>query len=91
MIEIPEKAIHQHTVVLGKTRSGKSSTLRVLIEYLLDQHKPVCILDPKGDWWGLKSSADGKRAAANCARKRGYSRFGSPREHTVTTNMHEEN
>jgi len=31
------------------------------VERLLDQKKPVCIIDPKGDWWGLKSSADGKK------------------------------
>jgi hypothetical protein len=24
--------------------------------------KRVCIIDPKGDWWGLKASADGKGA-----------------------------
>lgn len=58
---IPEKALDQHILVLGKTRSGKSSAMRVLVEHLLDEEKPVCIIDPKGDWWGLKASADGKR------------------------------
>jgi DNA helicase HerA-like ATPase len=60
--EIPEAVLTQHFVTLGKTRSGKSSTMRLLVERLLDLNKPVCIIDPKGDWWGLKSSADGKRA-----------------------------
>lgn len=59
---IPEAALGQHIAVLGKTRSGKSSVMRGLVEGLLDAEKPVCIVDPKGDWWGLKSSADGKRA-----------------------------
>lgn len=36
--------------------------MRGMVERLLDQDKPVCIVDPKGDWWGLKSSADGSRA-----------------------------
>lgn len=36
--------------------------MRLLVEGLLDRKKPVCVLDPKGDWWGLKSSADGKSA-----------------------------
>jgi hypothetical protein len=62
MSEIPDAVLTQHIVVLGKTRSGKSSTMRLLVEQLLDADKPVCIIDPKGDWWGLKSSADGKRA-----------------------------
>lgn len=56
----PEKILEQHLVTLGKTGAGKSSALRHAVEYLLDHKKRVCILDPKGDWWGLKFSADGK-------------------------------
>jgi hypothetical protein len=59
---IPEGAYSQNTIVLGKTRAGKSSTVRLVVEELLDAGKPVCIIDPKGDWWGLKSTADGKKA-----------------------------
>ncbi len=59
---IPEAALQQHVLVLGKTRSGKSSTMRGLVENLLDAGEPVAVVDPKGDWWGLKSSADGKSA-----------------------------
>jgi hypothetical protein len=40
--------------VLGKTGSGKSSALRHVVEHLLAHNKRVCIIDPKGDWWGLK-------------------------------------
>lgn len=59
---IPSAAARHNLIALGKTRSGKSSKLRVFAEGLLDAEAPVCILDPKGDWWGLKSSADGKKA-----------------------------
>lgn len=59
---IPDAALSQHVILLGKTRAGKSSVMRGMVERLLDQGKPVCIIDPKGDWWGLKSSADGKQA-----------------------------
>lgn len=59
---VPHKIFEQHTAVLGKTGSGKSSAMRYLVEELLDEKKPVCIIDPKGDWFGLKSSADGKSA-----------------------------
>lgn len=52
--------LRQHIIVLGKTGSGKSSTLRLLVEFLLQHKKRVCIIDKKGDWWGLKSGADGK-------------------------------
>lgn len=59
---IPDTVFSQHIAVLGKTGSGKSSVLRLFVEQLLDEAKPVCIIDPKGDWWGLKSSASGKSA-----------------------------
>lgn len=56
----PEEILTQHLVVLGKTGAGKSSALRHIVEHLLSQKKRVCIIDPKGDWNGLKVSADGK-------------------------------
>ena len=59
---IPEKVLDQHSVVLGKTGAGKSSTLRHIVEHLLSLKKRVCVIDPKGDWWGLKVSADGNGA-----------------------------
>lgn len=59
---IPPEALDQHVIGLGKTRSGKSSVLRYLVEDLLRRKKRVCIVDPKGDWWGLKSSANGRSA-----------------------------
>ena len=59
-LPIPPEALQQHVIVLGKTRSGKSSKVRVLVEWLLENKKRVVILSPKDDWWGLKSAADGK-------------------------------
>lgn len=59
---IPTRVLDQHLVILGKTGAGKSSALRHIVEHLLTLNKRVCIIDPKGDWWGLKSSADGKAA-----------------------------
>jgi len=58
---IPRAALAQHVIALGKTGAGKSSAMRLLVEGLLDDAKPVTIIDPKGDWWGIKSAADGKR------------------------------
>lgn len=60
-LPIPADAIAQHAIVLGKTGSGKSSKLRVIVEYLLAKRLPVTILDPKGDWWGLKAESGGKK------------------------------
>jgi hypothetical protein len=59
-LPIPVAALTQHTIALGKTRSGKSSKLRLCAEYLLDAGEALGIIDVKGDWWGIKSSADGK-------------------------------
>lgn len=61
-LAIPPACLRSHLVVLGKTGAGKSSVLRHLVEYLLSEKKRVCVIDPKGDWHGLTSSADGKRA-----------------------------
>jgi hypothetical protein len=58
----PQKVLDQHAAVLGKTGAGKSSAVRHVVEHLLDHKKRVCIIDPKGDWWGLKAAADGKGA-----------------------------
>src|SRR5690348_6580591 len=58
---IPEKVLEQHAMTLGKTGSGKSSATRHIVEHLLQQKKRVCIVDPKGDWWGLKFAGAGEK------------------------------
>lgn len=59
---IPLSILDAHLALLGKTGAGKSYALRGLIEMLLDHKRRVCIIDPKGDHWGIRSSADGKKA-----------------------------
>lgn len=61
-MKIPPAILAQHLAVLGKTGSGKSSVLRLLVESLLERNERVCVIDPKGDWYGLKSSRDGTKA-----------------------------
>src|SRR5260221_13957039 len=58
---IPVGALAQRVIALGKTGAGKSSAMRFLVEGLLDDGRPITIIDPKGDWWGIKSAAVGKR------------------------------
>lgn len=59
---IPAAALNQHIAILGKTGAGKSYFARGIVERLLDENKRVCIIDPKGDWFGLRLGASGKSA-----------------------------
>lgn len=59
---VPEGALALHVILLGKTRSGKSSKARLIVEYCLEAGQPVGIIDPKGDWWGIKLAASGRSA-----------------------------
>lgn len=61
-LKLPVDAVTQRISILGRTRSGKSHTAGVLVEEVLEARQQVVILDPKGDWWGLRSSADGRSA-----------------------------
>jgi len=60
-LELPEEAVTETFAILGKRGVGKTTTARVLTEELLEVGLPVLILDPTGVWWGLRTSADGRR------------------------------
>jgi hypothetical protein len=57
----------QHLAIVGKAGSGKTYAAKGLVEILLAEKRRVCILDPTGVWYGLRSSADGKRAGYSVA------------------------
>lgn len=82
---IPSEALRQHLVVLGKTGSGKSSALRHIAEHLLWASKRLCIFDPKGDWHGLKVTADGTSPGFPII---GFGDFKDPRGTDVPINAH---
>jgi uncharacterized protein len=61
---IPASALQQHIAILAKTGAGKTTTAKGVVEHVvsIDPGARVCILDSiKSDWWGLISSADGKK------------------------------
>lgn len=60
-VELPLDVITQTIAILAKRRAGKSYTMRKLVEQLLENSQQVVLVDPKGDQWGLRSSADGKK------------------------------
>lgn len=73
---ISDEALAQHIAILGKTGAGKSSIAKGAVEHLVAQGARVCVLDPiKSDWWGLTSSADGKKAGLP------FQILGGPRGH----------
>jgi hypothetical protein len=59
-LALPIDAVTETFLIFGKRGVGKTSTGTVLAEELIEAGQPVCVLDPKGDWWGLRSSADGQ-------------------------------
>lgn len=59
---IPDSALAQHIAILGKTGSGKTTAAKAAAELILDDGGRVCVVDPTGAWWGMKSSATGKSA-----------------------------
>ena len=59
-VELPVDVVTQTIAILAKRRAGKSYLSRRLVEQLHHARQQVVIIDPKGDHWGLRSSADGK-------------------------------
>lgn len=59
---LPVDVVTQVIAILAKRRAGKSYTMRRVVEQLFDAGQQIVLIDPKGDQWGLRSSADGKSA-----------------------------
>lgn len=45
-----EDLLAGHTTILGRTRSGKSWTMGVLLEELVKRHVPILVIDPHGEY-----------------------------------------
>jgi hypothetical protein len=58
-LALPIDAVTETFLIFGKRGSGKTTTSVVLTEEMISAGLPVCVLDPMGAWWGLRSSADG--------------------------------
>lgn len=54
-LDIPiDDFIAEGCAIFGIKGSGKSNTAAVIIEELLDIGMPMTIIDPDGDYWGLR-------------------------------------
>lgn len=59
-ISFPIDIVTQTVAIVAKRRVGKSFTMKKMVEQLFYAKQQVVIVDPKGDQWGIRSSADGK-------------------------------
>ncbi len=57
---IPSGVATQTIGILAKRGAGKSNAAAVLAEEMYDQSIPFIVIDPKGDWWGLRASRNGR-------------------------------
>lgn len=56
---LPLDAITQSIALLAVKRAGKSNAAAVMAEEMYHAGLPWVAIDPKGDWWGLRSDKDG--------------------------------
>lgn len=54
------KLLSRHISIIAKSGSGKSYTVGVLLEELLEKNIPVLVIDPHGEYSSLKSPNDNK-------------------------------
>lgn len=59
-LSFPLEVVTQSIGILAKRRAGKSFLAKKLTEQLHKAGQQVCIIDPKGDWWGIRYARDGK-------------------------------
>ncbi|MBV8780049.1 MAG: ATP-binding protein [Phycisphaerae bacterium] len=60
-IKLPVELTTRRSAIFGISGSGKSNTATVCIEGLLEAGEQIVLVDPKGEGWGLQTSADGKK------------------------------
>ena len=53
-------ALDERLAIVGTSGSGKTYAAKGLVEQLLGAGARICVVDPLGVWWGLRTSADGR-------------------------------
>ena len=59
-LKLPIDAITQTFAQIGRKGSGKTYLASMIAEQMLDVQAQVIVIDPIGNWWGLRVNADGK-------------------------------
>ncbi|HEX9995016.1 MAG TPA: helicase HerA-like domain-containing protein [Acidimicrobiales bacterium] len=57
---LPVDSVTETFGILAKKGAGKSNAAVVMAEEMWSAGVPWVAVDPKGDWWGVRSSADGQ-------------------------------
>jgi len=60
-VDLPLELITSSNGILAKKGAGKTSAAVVLLEEMHQVGVPVIVVDPKGDWYGIRTSASGDR------------------------------
>ena len=60
-LTLPLSYVTTAAAILGVRGSGKSSTAVAIAEEMYDVGLPFVVADPKGDWFGLRLDASGKK------------------------------
>jgi hypothetical protein len=82
------KLIQKHVCVLAKTGAGKSYTVGVLIEELLEKDVPAVIIDPHGEYSALKNPNSNPRELGLMKRYRVEPKgYGNVVEYTPNPNL----
>jgi hypothetical protein len=79
-LELPAAIAGRRTAIFGISGSGKSNTATLIVEQLLHAGEQVVLIDPKGESWGLLSTAAGKPSNLPIIV------FGEPNGHIETLN-----
>ncbi len=59
-LSLPLDAVTETFAILAVRGAGKSNAGVVMAEEMYKAGLPWVAIDPKGDWWGIRSSSDGK-------------------------------
>lgn len=59
-LSLPLETATRRLAILAMSGAGKSNVAVVMAEQMFAAGIPWVAIDPKGDWWGVRSSKDGK-------------------------------
>lgn len=60
-LSLTDDIVTKTVAILAQRRKGKTYTASVIAEEMVAAKVPFVVLDPTSAWWGLRSSADGKK------------------------------